>query len=434
MLSEKTAILHQSSKNRCDYVGNCRFFNNATVTNQQLSKPLIEQTAKAAFGKSVVVIEDTTEVNYEGHKNYLSLKDGELGPIGRDKEIGFFMHPSIVVDQSTEMLLGVSDVYIWNRAKGKADKHERQYSKQPIEEKESNRWLASAQRSKVALKDASAILFIADREADIYEAFVAIPDDRCDVLIRSRANRELYGKDIRLQEALTEQAVAGNISLTIRAVHKRTGRDATLAVRYMKVSIARPKHLAKSMLDYVDVYAVEARETSAVAAGEKPIRWILITTREVNNLSDALSVIKNYGLRWQIELLFATIKSKGLNIEASQLETGRALKSIAVMSLIVAVKINQLRMGRDNITLPATIIFTNTQIALLHILIPRLEGKTITQKNPHPSETIAWAAWGIARLGGWKGYAKNESPPGNKTMYWGWNKFETLYQGWQLQI
>lgn len=434
MLSKKTAILHQSSESRSDYVGNCRFFNNKSVNHQQISKPLIEQTAQAAAGKSVAIIQDTSEANYESHAGYLSMEDEELGPVGNNTDIGFFMHPSIVIDETSGLLLGASDVCIWNRSHNKGDKHGRQYNKLPIEEKESNRWIASAQRSKTALKDAGSILFIADREGDIYEGFAAIPDERCDVLIRSRTSRELHNSDTKLHEMIAEQPVEGNILLTIRDANKRTGREATLAIRYCKVRIARPRHLAKEGTpDYVEVYAVEAKETStSIPSAEKPVRWILLTTRNVNNLKDALSVIKLYGQRWQIELVFATMKSKGLNMEESQLESGKALKSIAVMSLITAIKVNQLRMARDNNTLPATIIFTAQQIALMHLLLKKLEGKTDPQKNHHPPETIAWAAWIIARLGGWKGYTKNESPPGNKTMFWGWNKFETLYEGWQL--
>jgi hypothetical protein len=33
---------------------------------------------------------------------------------------------------------------------------------------------------------------------------------------------------------------------------------------------------------------------------------------------------------------------------------------------------------------------------------PKLEGKTALLKNPHPPHSLAFAAWVIARLGGWK--------------------------------
>jgi hypothetical protein len=94
-----------------------------------------------------------------------------------------------------------------------------------------------------------------------------------------------------------------------------------------------------------------------------------------------------------------------------------------VLALYTAVRINQLRIGRND-TRPGTakIIFTDLQIKLIEALIPQFEGKTEKQKNKHPKDTLARVAWLIARLGGWKGYDK-ESPPGIKTFTLGLDKF-----------
>ena len=135
-------------------------------------------------------------------------------------------------------------------------------------------------------------------------------------------------------------------------------------------------------------------------------------------------------MRWQIELLFATMKSKGMNMEASELESGKALKSMCVIALYVSLLINQLRQLRDDTSgIHAGIWFTKKQIELLKVLCKRYEGKTEKQKNPYKEETIAWAAWTIARLGGWKGYSC-ECPPGNKTFKWGLDRFYAIYEGY----
>ena len=402
---------------------------------EKIAAPLIQQTAQASEVRHVLVVQDTSEFNYEHHAGYLSRTDEDLGPTGNDIDIGFFVHPSIVIDKETSLLLGASDIHLWNRRYDKQDKHERKYAGQPIEDKESYRWIACAQRSKEALNGAASILLISDRESDIYEEFALIPDERCDVLIRSRDNRRLYGKQEKLYEYLKAQPEAGSISVQIRQASKRQARQATLKVRFAKVQIARPKkHTADSALpEYIELNAICVEETShSVPPGEKPICWVLLTTGSVNNLTDALEQIRCYGLRWQIELVFASMKSKGVDTEASQLETGRALKSITVMALITALRVNQLRLARDDKTnTAATIIFTDAQIKLLEVLTGKLEGNTAKQKNPHAKGTIAWAAWVIGRLGGWKGY-QSESPPGNKTMYAGWKDFIRLFEGWSL--
>lgn len=437
-MSEKTtSVLHQVNKYRSDYVGACRFFRNDKVEHSKIVQPLIKATAKASVDKNVMVVQDTSEINYEHHAGYLSRNDRDLGPTGNNKDIGFFIHPCIVIDLYDQMLLGASDVYIWNRRYDKKDKNEREYKKEPIEEKESFRWIAAAQRSKVVLKEATSILFVSDRESDIYEEFIDIPDQKTDVLIRSKENRRLYGSDKKLYEFLDGLPLSGSISVNIRSAKHRQQRQATFNVKYTKVCILKPIRAGQNrdLPSFIELNAIEVKETpSSVPKGEKPICWVLLTTKPVNDLAEALGLIKYYALRWQIELVFGTLKSKGLNIEGSQLETGKALKSICVMSLITALKINQLRLAHNNNSNPkAEIVFTPLQTELLKVLLVGLEGKTEKQKNPHPCESLKWAAWVIARLGGWKGYS-SESPPGNKTMHIGYNDFNKIYNGWRIAI
>jgi hypothetical protein len=45
--------------------------------------------------------------------------------------------------------------------------------------------------------------------------------------------------------------------------------------------------------------------------------------------------------------LFRTLKTKGLNYEASELESGKALRSLFVLAFMGAVQILQLRQARN---------------------------------------------------------------------------------------
>ena len=58
----------------------------------------------------------------------------------------------------------------------------------------------------------------------------------------------------------------------------------------------------------------------------------------------------------------------------------------------------------------------------------KAETKTELQKNHQPTNTLAWAAWIIARLGGWSGYASHK-PPGPITIHKGLAKFQLLVTG-----
>jgi len=434
MVKKKTVIINQLSERRSELIGYSRFLNNNRVNWQNIFKENSKDINRVSDGKHVLVVNDTSEINYESHRNYLNLKDKELGPVGNDKDIGFFCHPGLVIDASNGVALGYSYLKIWNRAFDKKDRYTRDYKKQVIEEKESYRWIECGLKSKEQLSSASKITIIADRESDIYEEFIEVPDDRTGLIIRSRGDRALIEGD-SLYKRIDGSEVCGSYKLKVRPSLKRQARETEIEIKYTRVRIRKPKNrnIKKELPEYIELTAIEAKEVNGkVPQGESPIHWILLTTHEVNSVNDALQIIIWYSMRWQIELLFATMKSKGMNMEASELESGKALKSMCVIALYVSLLINQLRQLRNDTSgIHAGIWFTNKQIELMKVLSKRYEGKTEKQKNPYKKETIAWAAWTIARLGGWKGYSC-ESPPGNKTFKWGLDRFYAVFEGFVI--
>ncbi len=93
----------------------------------------------------------------------------------------------------------------------------------------------------------------------------------------------------------------------------------------------------------------------------------------------------------------------------------------------------QLVQARDGKTgQQAAIVFAPGEIAALTRLIRELEGTTQAQKNPHPPRSLAWAAWAIAKLGGWDGY-KSSRPPGPITFANGLRHFKAIAKGWALR-
>nr|MCS3812219.1 hypothetical protein [Mucilaginibacter sp. X4EP1] len=63
----------------------------------------------------------------------------------------------------------------------------------------------------------------------------------------------------------------------------------------------------------------------------------------------------------------------------------------------------------------------------------KLEGETDKLKNPSPANTLKWATWIIARMGGWKGYA-SQRKPGPIVLQKGLVKFYNVYEGWSLLL
>jgi len=58
-----------------------------------------------------------------------------------------------------------------------ADRHQRNYQKQKIEDKESYKWIRASNESKQVLQYAEQVIIIQDREGDIYEQLSQIPDE-----------------------------------------------------------------------------------------------------------------------------------------------------------------------------------------------------------------------------------------------------------------
>jgi hypothetical protein len=68
---------------------------------------------------------------------------------------------------------------------------------------------------------------------------------------------------------------------------------------------------------------------------------------------------------------------------------------------------------------------------ILEALSARLEGATHRQKNPHSKGSLAFAAWVIARLGGWDAYY---GKPGPKVMRRGLDDFRRIKYGTTLRL
>lgn len=379
--------------------------------------PLVE-------GRHVLTIQDTTEVNFAAH----ARRARGLGLVGNGVDQGFFMHPLLVAEASPGGgIIGLAGAEIWCRHKRKAAN----YRRQPIETKESYRWIAAGETAKTALATAAMITLISDAESDSYELFVRIPDARTQLLIRACQDRRLADASSLYAhaESLPERR---RYTLALPATKKRTARTAQMALRFAPVTIRRPESCPdKSLPREVTLVLVEARELDA-PQGVEPVCWRLLTTHRVDTVDDARQIVAWYCRRWHIEQLFRTLKRQGLDLESSLVETGDALMKLAVLALIAAVRTLQLTCARDGTTeQPAAAAFEADEIIVLHRLLPTIEGKTEKQKNPFPAESLAWAAWIIARLGGWSGYASGR-PAGPITILHGLTRFAAIIHGFTL--
>jgi len=130
--------------------------------------------------------------------------------------------------------------------------------------------------------------------------------------------------------------------------------------------------------------------------------------------------------------IFFITKTGAYDLENALLETGYGLRKLAIMVIDNSTKILQLRQARDGRSeQPIETVFNDQEQQCLQTILPQLEGSTEKLINPYSQEKLSWAAWIIARLGGWKGYQSNR-PPGMKTFKRGLDKFNNIFIGWSF--
>lgn len=409
-----------------------RFLSNKKVKVIELIDNVCKSTIEASKDRHVLLIEDTTEANFQDHVNRVK----GLGTVGNGKDVGFFVHPLLAVDAQEGVCLGLADLHIWQRTEPQSKDHK----KLPIEEKESFRWIETAERGKSRLSQTPLLTVVADREADIYELWDRLPDERTHVLVRASQDRLLVHSEEDKEENERKLfgymdclPVKGSYILDLPATKKRSKHDAVMVVRFGQVRIKRPQsRMDKSSSSDILVSIIDVREDdSSVVGNEAPIHWRLVTTHEIKSMAQARQCIEWYCQRWHIEQTFRTVKSQGLDIESSLIESGEKLEKLAVLAFSAAVKVMQLVMARDGSTRPATDVFDEDDIEVLQHVGKSLEGKTEKQKNHYEVGSLAWSAWIIARLGGWKGY-KSERKPGPITMLNGLKDFANIQRGWMM--
>ncbi len=435
LITSGSAIVNQSCITHTEKIGSYRMLNNTKCSEKQLSEALFNSCNNNIQGKHLLCIQDTTDVDYFSHKDRVKNFDANLGRL-TDTTFGYLCHPMLVVDADKYLPIGFCSIKLWNREWEKPVKVPKAYKKLPIEEKESFRWISSVTESRKNLPKDSVITVIADRESDVYEALCTIPTENTHLLIRSSSNRLICENNMLLLDKMRSCNIEHTYQIEIKGNKSRKSRTAIIDLRYTAVDIKRGSQTVGDYPDSVKmncIFVVERPQT--VPAGEDPIEWRLYTTHPIDTVEQAMQCVKWYRARWYIEELFRILKSDGLDIESSQLETGLGLKKLMLFCLQAALQIMIIKIAYDQKRedCSAQIAFTDKQIQFFKILQPKLEGKTEKQKNPFRINTLAWSAWLVARLGKWTGY-NSQGPPGYITIKNGMDIFYIKYDAFELAL
>jgi hypothetical protein len=401
-----------------------RFLGNAKVTTERVIESWGEGTAAAAEGRHILAIQDTSEINF----STTAERRRGLGEIGHGNGRGVPLHPMLAVDAENGSCLGLVSGQVWTRKGRRTVSHDLR----DLSDKESQRWITTAQAAKPLLAKAAMVTALGDRESDIFALYASAAERHFDVIARSMHDRKL-SDGIGLYAASEGMAVVEQRAIVLPARAQRAEHIALLELRFGAVNLARPqtrflRHLPKSLpLNLVDVREPDPQ------AGTEPLHWRLLTTHPVTNAEQAWRIVEWYKRRWLIEQFFRVLKTQGFRLEDSQVGSAdRLLKlvAIAAKAAVITIQLLQARDGRSHQSVQ--IAFDANEVATLAALNRNIEARSKRLKNPHPPDSLAWAAWIIGRLGGWDGYPSSK-PPGPITMKHGLEYFHAVAVGRSLK-
>ena len=416
------ANLPQACQSRAKTRAAYRFFDHPKITMDKLLQSHYEATLqRISEEKIVLVVQDTTSLNYSAHP----LTEG-LGPISPKPQgvVGLLLHDSMAFNLAGTPL-GLLDVQCWARDPKQFGKREFRHER-PIEHKESQKWLKAFKQVGEAAKRCpnTTLISVADREADIYELFHLAVNDPCKVqlLVRAEHDRLLADGQGRLWEHVAKQPVAATEVLSVPRQGKRAPRDARLEVRFGRVKLTPPSR--KLQFKELDITAIMAQEIDC-PPGIEPLQWMLLTTLAVQNFDEAVEKLGWYAKRWGIEVYHRTLKS-GCKIEERQLGSADRIEACLAIDMVVAWRILHLtKLGRETPDVPCAVFFEEAEWKALYCFV---------QQDPKPPDqppTLREAIRMVASLGGFLG-RKSDGEPGTKSLWLGIQRLDDIAATWKF--
>ena len=368
-----------------------------------------------------LAVNDTTSLNY-GER---SATTG-LGPLSTsaDQHFGLWLH-SLVVFSPEGTPLGVLEAQCWARDPVNfGSRHQRHHK--PIEQKESGKWLRSFQALQRAATQTPQTrwVFVADREADLYELFALaqqVPQGPA-LLVRARHDRRLDHGERKLFHYLAQAPLAGRVRIQVPRRPGQRARTATLEVRFCAVRLPPPTPTANQPV--LTLWTVEARE-SHPRKGVAPIHWRLLTTLPVHTLAEAIKKLHWYCVRWGIEVFHKVLKS-GCGVEEAQLQTAARLQRYLAIKLVVAWRVMALtKLGRERPEMALSEILEEMEWRALQAI--GYGGRKRSRAVPTLGDGVRW----LGRLGGHLG-RRGDGAPGPLSLAHGLERLHYIIVGWKL--
>jgi hypothetical protein len=401
--------------------GAYRFFSNPRVTPEELlARHVDAPRERCASEAQFLVLHDSTAFAFRS--------DGERVGLGRNRSSGpgakqtFFAHASLAVAaDGTRRPLGVAALKTWVRGPSRSGI-------------EYQRWEEQLRQTSERLDGRETAIHVMDREADDYEMFDGLVRDRLRFVARCLHNRWLQ----TLSGAMKLRTVLENVTAVAHRtvplsrrkpksnpiaakIHPaRDERTASLSICATTVALKQPQSRrahSKNPPPTVTLNVVRVWEPEP-PPGEAAVEWLLYTTEPIDTPEQQIAVVDHYHARWTIEEYFKAIKT-GCAFELRQLQDYEALVNLLAIFVPIAYRLLLIRSEARRIPdASALTILSPDQIDVL-----RARGRLKLSSAP----TVREAYLAIAALGG---HIKYSGDPGWLTLARGYEKLETLTEGW----
>lgn len=404
--------------------GAYRFLDNYYVTMEKLLEPHCRQTlAAAGRGSVVLMVEDTTELDYTCHPS----KTG-LGPIGDGRGRGLLLHSTLAIIPETREVLGLAHAQVVLRVP-----NPRPHSHW-VRSAESQVWEVSARS--VGSPPAGVIwIHVSDQGSDAFEYMAECIDQGKHFLIRVYRNRLLEWEegspeaDNETARALLDYARSlpprpdSGYTVHVEATKKQPARDAQVVLQWAKVAVPPPQQAPVEVRSHapIEAWVLRIWEPNP-PEGAESVEWVLLSSLPISNLMEAKRAVDWYSCRWFCEDYHKCLKT-GCRIEHSQLDDAADIRRLLGFAIPIAVRLLQLRQqARQAPELPAT---TVVEPLMVEVLARR------QQADATMSLGEFWRR--VARLGGHQG-RRGDGAPGWQTIWKGWRHLSELTEGARLFV
>jgi hypothetical protein len=409
---------------RAELLGFYGMANNPKVTHANLLEPHCRRTrdAMAACAGTVLVIHDTTEVDYSG------LDVADLGPIGNGHCRGLLLHNVLAVDYAAGEALGLAGQFVHRRRtvrKGEGQRAKRQHPG-----RESRLWVRGVEA--VGAPPAGARwVNLMDRGGDAFESLERQVGLGQHLVVRSKSNRNVEAPDargrwrkVKLHRYARRLPALGHRAVSVAGADERAPRDATVRVAGGAVRVPAPHNLrGEHGRGSLDLWVVHVLEVDP-PAGHAPLEWILLTDLPAGAFAAACERVDWYARRPVVEEYHKAQKT-GCGIELPQFTTRRALEASIAMLSVVAVQLLRLRdLSRraDAAARRADAVVDGAYVEVLSLWRFR---------EARPALSVKEFLYALARLGGHLGRARDR-PPGWMVLWRGWQDLQRLVDGAKL--